>query len=85
MGRLHRYWRAKLRGGQRCDEHGGAGGRVFHVPAFGYIVGHTGNYDTPLVVMAVFTAAAAFFWLAIDPTVRFSPRPGEVKSAQCSE
>lgn len=41
--------------------------------AFGYIVGHTGSYNAPLVVMALFTAAAAFLWFAIDPTVRLAP------------
>ena len=42
--------------------------------AFGYIVGRTGSYDTPLLVMAAFTLAAAFLWFAIDPTRRL-PTP----------
>ena len=38
--------------------------------AFGYIVGHTGSYDAPLVAMAAFTGVAAFLWFAIDPGAR---------------
>lgn len=38
--------------------------------AFGYIIGSTGNYNAPLMVMAGFTMVAAFLWFAIDPAAR---------------
>ncbi|WP_438480544.1 MFS transporter [Oleiharenicola lentus] len=36
--------------------------------AFGYIVTKTGNYDLPLIPMAVMTVVAALMWLKIDAT-----------------
>jgi predicted MFS family arabinose efflux permease len=35
--------------------------------AFGYTVDITGNYDSPLILIALLTAVAALVWLRIDP------------------
>jgi MFS family permease len=42
--------------------------------AFGYIVGITGNYDAPLVLIAVLTAVAALVWLRINPVETLDAR-----------
>jgi ACS family glucarate transporter-like MFS transporter len=41
--------------------------------AFGYIVGHFGNYNLPFLPMAVFLVLGTFLWLKIDPTEHLSP------------
>jgi sugar phosphate permease len=41
--------------------------------AFGKVVTIYGNYDTPLIPMAVMTAVSALLWLKIDPTVQLVP------------
>jgi MFS-type transporter involved in bile tolerance (Atg22 family) len=35
---------------------------------FGYMVTYFGNYNTPLIPLALFLLASAFFFLRIDPT-----------------
>jgi nitrate/nitrite transporter NarK len=46
---------------------GQAGGFSTSV-VFGYVVGLTGSYNTPLVVMGLMTLLGAFCWLKIDAT-----------------
>jgi len=36
--------------------------------AFGYLVGHTGNYNLPFVPMAALLLIGAYTWLKFDPT-----------------
>ena len=48
---------------------------------FGYLVtAYGGNYNAPLVPMAVMTAISAVLWLKIDPTIQLIPeeeKPGQ--------
>jgi MFS family permease len=41
--------------------------------AFGYIVGHYGNYTLPFIPMAAFLVIGAWLWLRIEPTEQLSP------------
>jgi MFS transporter, ACS family, glucarate transporter len=41
--------------------------------AFGYLVGHTGNYNLPFLPMAAFLVLGAWLWLRIDPTEHLTP------------
>ena len=41
--------------------------------AFGYIVGHTGNYNLPFIPMAALLLVGAYTWLRFDPTEQLSP------------
>ena len=44
-----------------------AGSAVSSV-AFGYLVGHFGNYNAPLVPMVLLLGVGALLWLTVDPT-----------------
>ena len=41
--------------------------------AFGYIVGHTGNYNLPFIPMAALLFFGACMWLWIDPSRTTKP------------
>lgn len=41
--------------------------------AFGYIVGHTGNYNLPFIPMAALLLIGAYTWLRFDPTEQLTP------------
>ena len=41
--------------------------------AFGYIVGHTGNYDLPFIPMAALLLIGAYTWLRFDPAQQLTP------------
>ena len=41
--------------------------------AFGYLVGHTGNYNLPFVPMAALLLIGAYTWLKFDPNEQLTP------------
>jgi MFS family permease len=41
--------------------------------AYGYLVGHYGNYNLPFVPMAALLCLGAWLWLRIDPAQQLSP------------
>jgi ACS family glucarate transporter-like MFS transporter len=41
--------------------------------AYGYLVGHYGNYNLPFVPMAALLFLGAWLWLRIDPAQQLSP------------
>jgi hypothetical protein len=43
--------------------------------AFGYILSWFGNYNAPLIPMAIGLAAGAVLWLGVDPVKEVFPRP----------
>jgi MFS transporter, ACS family, glucarate transporter len=43
-------------------------GSVVSSVAFGYLVGHYGSYNAPLIPMAAMLSLGALMWLGIDPT-----------------
>jgi len=50
-------------------------GAVISQVAFGYIVSWFGNYNAPLIPMAIALAAGAILWLGVDPAVEVFPHP----------
>jgi MFS-type transporter involved in bile tolerance (Atg22 family) len=46
---------------------------------FGYLVGYSGNYNTPFVPMVALLCVGALLWLQVDPTRELFPevRPAE--------
>ena len=48
---------------------------------FGYLVGYTGNYNTPFIPMVAFLCLGAVLWLQVDPTRELFP---EVHPVECA-
>ena len=46
---------------------------------FGYLVGYSGNYNTPFIPMVALLCVGALLWLQVDPTRELFP---EVRSAE---
>jgi ACS family glucarate transporter-like MFS transporter len=48
---------------------------------FGYLVGYSGNYNTPFVPMVALLCLGALLWLQVDPTRELFPEALPAESA----